>query len=283
MVSSPISVTSVTSTIVSPLSPATFLLAIELNGCVAPSLSCCLTVSSREGFCAEMAHPALALFKPLAVKPVDPCLAPVCKEWFVKNGAFLVRPSMVARIQAGGLVEETGVVHCLVGGWLRHLSKSDPLGDIAIFVAPTLLLLTCKLQALISLNFSFSVIQHLHSLPPLLGVADTLVVSCSFGGQLCTLLARLEGKFSELLLPRFFVAHLFLPYHIITNLDFLSGFALGEIQVLTESSELVIHGHILEISAVCCQTLVQRYCVTFYIFPVRNAWRNLPVFLVLRC
>ena len=63
-------------------------------------------------------------------------------------------------------------------------------------------------QALISLNFSFSVVPHLPSLPPHLGLAGPLDVSCCSGRQLCALLAFLEGRFFELLFPCFFIAHL---------------------------------------------------------------------------
>ena len=50
----------------------------------------------------------------------------------------------------------------------------------------------------------------------------------------------------------------FFPYQIITNHDFF-----GEIPILPERSDLVIHSHILEISAVWCQTHGQRYCITY--------------------
>mmetsp|Transcript_39799 Transcript_39799/g.91788 ORF Transcript_39799/g.91788 Transcript_39799/m.91788 type:complete len:275 (-) Transcript_39799:320-1144(-) len=189
---------------------------------------------------------------------------------------------MESTVHTSRLVEEPCIVLHFERGRLRSLAKCDSFRNITILFTPLLILLACHLKSLVTLNLPLPLIHHLHSLLAQLGLRGCLALnSLSLGAELSALLSSLCCKLSQLHLPRLFFSYPPLLLHVIPDLDLLSSLTFRQVQVFVERREPVVHSNVLQVSAISCQTLVKRDGVALCVLPIRDAWWNLPILLVL--
>ena len=70
--------------------------------------------------------------------------------------------------------------------------------------------------------------------------------------------------------------------NLVALLDFFPSLPLSGVHGLGKGGELVVYADVLQVSPIGLQAHVQRDCVAFRIFPVRDARWHLPILLVFR-